>query len=96
MKLCSKKYLLLFTLAVLIAFPVVFSGVFLEEHEHHCIGDGCLVCLQIKTSKSLQKALKITDISFTFQVFQYQPLIKYSDFYIHSDSQIILKVRFNT
>ena len=100
MELCPKRKILFLTLAVCVAFSVVFAAnLAAGDIDHDCIGENCPVCLHIETAKGFLKALK-TAGSFSsltsHLVFTAKTPENSAECNIYPHSPIALKVRFNS
>jgi hypothetical protein len=100
MELRLKSKILFLTLAVCIAFSVIFSVILITaNHEHDCIGESCPICLQIETVNNFHKTLKIMGFIASLALIlthlvRYQQ--KYTEFTPCPYSPIVFKVRSNS
>ena len=83
-------------LILVIAACIVFSAIITdicEEDDHDCPGKECLTCLHIKIAKSF---IKTTAVFTDYSVIQCRTPVKFTEHKAIHDSQVSLKVRFNT
>jgi len=102
MELCLKRKILLLTLAICIAFTVVFAEILIatdHDHNHDLIGEDCPICRQIEAANNLLIALKLASLFVFFTVFltfHDKILPQYTQYFSCAISSVSLKVRFNS
>jgi len=99
MKLQSKSKILFLVLIVCIIFTVVFTETILaghQDHDHDCMGKGCLICLLIKTVNNFLKPIGIVLLFTGCLVLCGRILNGDTGLNTFALSPVALKVRFNS
>jgi len=102
MELCLKRKILLLTLAICIAFTVVFAEISIatdHDHNHDLIGGDCPICRQIEAANILLLALKLASlfVFFTASLTIHDKILsQFTQYFSRAISSVSLKVRFNS